>query len=75
MGTILAEKRGWAANSTPGDQPNIGIVASVPASAHIGAATPIEAGPRVAHNIGRGAEESLLSDCGLIELSTITAGR
>jgi len=42
-------------------QPHIGIVVSVPASPRSGTANPAESSPRVVHNIGRGAEESLLA--------------
>jgi uncharacterized protein YijF (DUF1287 family) len=42
-------------------QPHIGIVVSVPAPPRGGMANPGESSPRVVHNIGRGAEESLLA--------------
>ncbi len=42
-------------------QPHIGMVVSVPASARSGAPHLSDANPRVVHNIGRGAEESLLA--------------
>jgi len=42
-------------------QPHIGIVVGVPAFSRAGTTNAHETSPHVVHNIGRGAEESLLS--------------
>lgn len=48
----------WILNS---GQPHIGMVVSVSAFSHTGTTNAHETSPHVVHNIGRGAEESVLS--------------
>jgi uncharacterized protein YijF (DUF1287 family) len=54
LGDILT----WILDS---GQPHIGMVVSVPAVSRAGATNARETSPHVVHNIGRGAEESLLA--------------